>query len=124
LATELLFILPILILILLAFVEYSFLINAETRLAASAREGTRVAALGGSSTDVAAAVTTILGTKLTSDPAFAITVSYPNITSNPGDPVKVVVSAPAKLLVPNYLCVIGFDISKVTLSGVAVMIIE
>lgn len=124
LSTELLLLLPILLLIVLALVEFTFFITAQTRLAAAGREGARVAALGGSKTDVNTAVATVLGAKLTSHADFKVVVSYPSMSNTTGNPVQVVVSAPANILVPNYLSIIGFDLSKVTLTGQATMIVE
>lgn len=122
LSVELLFVLPLLVLLLLALVEFVLLINAEAKVSLASQEGARAAALGGSYSDVQAAVTQVLG----SDVAIqaTINVNYPNGTSSTGDPVQVVVSLPASLLVPNSLSAIGFDVTKITLTQQTTMIIE
>jgi Flp pilus assembly protein TadG len=122
LSTELLFLLPILLVIVLAVVEFAFLLTAETRLTAATREGARVAALGGNSGDVLGAINLILGNNLSSQIQFE--VDYPNGSSNTGDPVQVVVTVPATVMVPNWLRVAGFDLSQTTLASQTTMILE
>jgi Flp pilus assembly protein TadG len=122
LSTELLLLLPILLIFLLALVEITFLIVIEARLASAAREGVRVAARGGDSGDIEAAIALIFGNPATSQVTF--TVTFPSGTDNTGDPVQVVVSTPATAYVPNYLAAVCFDLTGVTLSAQAVMTIE
>jgi hypothetical protein len=121
LTTELLFLLPIVLLLLVALIEFVFLINAETKVTLASREGARVAALGGSTADVEAAITTVLGASVMAQSTFEIT--YPNNDPTTGNPVTVTVSAPAKILVP--LLVIGcFDPDTLLLTGQTTMVIE
>jgi Flp pilus assembly protein TadG len=122
LTAELLFLLPLLLVILLALVEYTYLITGEARLAAASREGARVASLGGTASDVTQAVDRVLGTSLS--PQVQLQVNFPNLSQNTGDPVQVVVSAPSSALAPNYLSVIGFDLSTQTMTAQTVMTIE
>jgi Flp pilus assembly protein TadG len=121
LAMELLFILPFLLLFVLAMVEFTFLITAETRLAAASREGARVAALGGDADDIQAKLDTIFGMQA-SDVTFQ--VAYLNESQNPGDPVRVAVSAVATALVPNYLSIVGFNLKDRVLTAQTVMVVE
>jgi Flp pilus assembly protein TadG len=122
LTTELLFFLPILLVLGLALVEFVTLIAAETRLNAASREGARAAALGGNNGDVLGAINRILGDNLSSQIQFDVT--YPDGNANTGDPVQVIVTVPAALMAPNWLKVAGFDLSQITLAGQATMILE
>ena len=122
LSTELLLLLPILIVFFLAVVEIAFLISLEARLAAASREGARVAARGGDTGDVESAIALIFGNPMTSKVTFV--VSFPNVTQNTGDPVAVKVTAPAILYVPNYLAITGYDLTGQMLSSETVMTIE
>lgn len=121
LTTELLFLLPIVLLLLVALVEFVFLINAETKVTLASREGARVAALGGSTADVEDAIINVLGAAVVAQSTFEIT--YPNDDPTTGNPVTVTVSVPAKILVP--LLVIGcFDPDTLMLTGQTTMVIE
>jgi hypothetical protein len=122
LSTELLLLLPILLIFFVAIVEITFLIVIEARLASAAREGVRVAARGGDSGDIEAAIALIFGDPSKSQVTF--TVNFPNGTNNTGDPVQVIVMAPATAYVPNYLACVGYDLTGQTLTAQAVMTIE
>jgi TadE-like protein len=124
LTTEFLFVLPILLLIVLGLFEFVFLVTAETKLAAASREGARTAALGGSQGDVLGAVVRVLGPNAAVFVDTDALISYPLGTMNTGDPVQVTVAIPAKVLVPNLLFGIGFDVSKKTLSAHTTMVVE
>src|SRR5438445_5624123 len=63
-ALELLFVLPMLLLPVLALGEFALMINAETRIEAATRAGARVASRGGSLNDVDDAVFAVLGDRL------------------------------------------------------------
>jgi hypothetical protein len=114
--------LPILLIFFVAVVEITFLIVIEARLAAAAREGDRVAARGGDSGDIEAAIALIFGDPSKSQVTF--TVNFPNGTNHTGDPVQVIVMTPATAYVPNYLACVGFDLTGQTLTAQAVMTIE
>jgi TadE-like protein len=122
LSAELLLLLPILLIFFVAVVEITFLIVIEARLASAAREGARVAARGGDSGDIEAAIALIFGDPSKSQVTFI--VNFPNGTNNTGDPVQVIVLVPATLYVPNYLACFGFDLTGQTLTAQAVMTIE
>jgi hypothetical protein len=87
----------------------------------ASREGARVAAMGGSTGDVLAAVATVLGADVIAQ--GTVDISYPNNDPTTGNPVQVTVSVPAKILVP--LLVIGcFDPDTLMLTGQTTMVIE
>ena len=121
LSTELLFLLPILLVLLLALLEFTFLINAETKVTLASREGARAAALGGSSDDVLAAITVVLGSNLAAQMQWEI--SYPNNEQTTGNPVQVSVAVPAKAVVP--ILIFGnLDAQTLTIQTQTTMIIE
>lgn len=121
LSMELLFVLPVMLLLVLAMVEMTFLIAAETRLAAASREGARIAALGGDAGDIQDRLDALFGSQ-SSDVAFIVT--FLNDSQNPGDPVQVEVSGTASAFAPNYLKFAGFDLARKTLTARTVMTVE
>lgn len=123
---ELLFLLPFLLVMFLSLVEFSALLVGEAKISAAAREGARVAALGGDEADVEAAVGTVLGTAFAAklDLTKAVTIAYPNTAATTGNPVQVQVCVAGNLLAPNFLCVIGFDLSTKSVCSQTTMMIE
>ena len=121
-AMELLLIFPLMMAIFFGTVEYGLLLAAEARLYNASREGARVAAAGGNLDDVKAAVKTALlaGEQNLVDIQAVLTDSLNN-PLKPGDPVAVMVSAPATTLVPDYLRFIGISICGRCLIGQTVM---
>jgi Flp pilus assembly protein TadG len=122
---ELLFLLPFLLLMFLSLVEFSALLVGEAKVSAAAREGARVAAMGGDAADVQTTVATVLGPGLTAkiDLSTAVTITYPAGMTT-GNPVQVQVCVKGNLLAPNFLCVIGFDLSTKDVCFQTTMMIE
>jgi hypothetical protein len=121
-AVEALLTLPVLVTVVLAVVELSMLSAVQEQLLAASREGGRVAALGGNENDVSQAVQRHLGHGAVS--AARIQLVLRDHSGHPlpsGNPVQVVVSIPAKQVVPDLLRFIGFSIQKQTLTGSTVM---
>jgi hypothetical protein len=125
---ELLLVLPIMMAIFFGTVEYGLLLAAEARLYNASREGARVAAAGGNIDDVrVAARTALLAGEATrvdiqavlTDPP--VTPGRPPTPKPPGSLVAVMVSAPARALVPDYLRFIGISIGHRCLVGQTVM---
>ncbi|MBX9677555.1 MAG: hypothetical protein K2X38_02245 [Gemmataceae bacterium] len=123
---ELLFLLPFLLVMFLSLVEFSALLVGEAKVSAAAREGARVAAMGGNTSDIQAAVGTALGTGITAkiDLSTAVTITYPNTDTTTGNPVQVQVCVAGNLLAPNFLCVLGFDLSTKSVCSQTTMMIE
>src|SRR5262245_39762343 len=121
LSAEFLFVLPILIILVLAMTEYAFLLTGETRLSLASREGAKAAALGGNNGDVLKAINFVLGDQVSALLQYEVT--YPQGTSNTGDPVTVEVTVPGSALAPNFLRIIGFNLAKVTLKAQTTTII-
>jgi hypothetical protein len=121
-AIEALLVLPVLGLIVLGMVELGLLMGLQEQLQAACREGGRVAALGGSEQDVAAAVERHLGGGELSQAQIETVLRYQNgkpVAS--GDPVEVWVSIPATAVVPDLLWFVGFSLEKQTLVARTVM---
>ena len=60
-ALELLFLFPIILALILGMVEFSLLLSVDQQLAVASREGARVAAQGGSASEVETAARLVLG---------------------------------------------------------------
>jgi len=121
-AMELLLILPLMMAIFFGTVEYGLLLAAEARLFNASREGARVAAAGGDSDDVEAAVKAALIAREAELVDIQSLLTDDNDDPlKPGDQVAVMVSAPATTLVPDFLRFIGISISNRCLIGQTVM---
>ena len=121
LAIELLFALPILLAVIFASVQFSLLLSARQQVTMAAREGARIAALGGSDLDVRVAVSKFLGSN------YGVTTYLSDAHGDPvepGDPVTVVVSQPTAAQVPEMLGFIGFSLGDANIVARAVMIRE
>ena len=119
LAIELLFSLPILLAILLATVEFSILLTARQQVTCAAREGARVAALGGSASDIRTNVDRFLGPQVARIEATLTDVNGDPLPS--GEPIQVVVSVPMGRMVPELLGFIGFSLRGQELTARSVM---
>jgi hypothetical protein len=125
LALELLLVLPVFLALLLGMIEFSLLLSARQDVLSASRQGVRVAALGGTETEVRAAVNLVLG------PAFAsvanIEVTLTDSSGEPilpGEPVQVTVELPADSAAPDLLRFIGFSLEGEAIVGRAVMLKE
>ena len=119
LAMELLFALPIMLAVLLAMVEFSILLSARQQVTSAAREAARVAALGGSPTEIRTIVDRFLGPQVAQ-----IEATLNDVNGNPlpsGEPIQVVVSVPMFRMVPELLGFIGFSLRGQELTARAVM---
>lgn len=112
LTIELLFVLPVAVILILAMVEFSMILVARQQVAAASREGGRVAAIGGNQMEIEAAVETFLdgnlsGAMVQSQITDAFGTPIPS-----GGTVTVVVSVPTAQAVPNLLAPFGFSIAN------------
>lgn len=119
LTLELLFVLPLIIAMLLAMVQFSLLLSARQQVSSAAREAARVAALGGGADEIRLTVDRFLG----QDVAYvAATLTNANGDPiHPGEPVEVTVSIPTRVMVPELLGMIGFGLGDARLVSKAVM---
>jgi Flp pilus assembly protein TadG len=117
-AVELLLLLPIVLGLLVAMVEYSMILSIDQQLAVASREGARVASQGGSAVEVEAAARLVLGTGSVNQGAVVTS----QLTDVSGNPVAVQVAiADASTVVPDMLRFVGFSINGTPLAGTAVM---
>ncbi len=122
LAIELLFVLPVLLTVVLATVEFSLWLSAQQQVALASREGARVAAQGGSADDVLQTVQLVLGLNWSS--AAQVQASLNDSDGNPlpaGAPVSVLVTIPAGTVVPDLLVLAGFSIGNEFIASQTVM---
>ncbi len=122
LALEMLLFLPVLLGVLLATVEFSMLLVAEQQVLIASREGARVAAQGGDTTDIQNAVQVFLGNgRLGQATVTAILTDQSGQPIPSGGAVAVSVSLPATQAVPDLLVLLGYSISGDTLVGTTVL---
>lgn len=122
LSTELLLVMPIVLALLLAGVQFAATIAVEARLAHASSQGARVAATNGSHKDVVQAVEKVLGNDLKSHAEICSVLK--DTLGNPlpsGAPVQVTVKVPAACAVPDLLRFIGYSIRGKILLGSTVM---
>ncbi len=115
LALELLLILPILLLLILAMVQFSLTIHARQQLVAASREGCRIAALGGDLGEVERTVRRTLGNGRLADADIELTdESGKSIEAGQavptGEAVAVWLRLPTVHAVPDLLRFMGYSI--------------
>jgi Flp pilus assembly protein TadG len=115
-SVELLMLLPVLIAVIAAGVEFSMLLAVRQQLTAASREGARVAALGGDEQAVKDAVWHTLGSGNTA--TAEVTVVVP---PNSGDPAEVWIQLSATAAVPDLLRYVGYSIRGETITVRTVM---
>ncbi len=117
-----LFVLPVLLAFLFGMIEFSMLLMSRQQLLTASREGARIAALGGSASDVEQGTRLFLGTgslaQATVDVILTDSSGQPVVT---GGPVGVIVSLPANQAAPDLLVFLGFSLQKETITAQTVM---
>jgi Flp pilus assembly protein TadG len=128
-----LLVLPVFLVLLLAFVELTSIVLVEERLAAASIQGARVASQGGTLADVQAAVDNYFGpgtlkdnyvlnlTQNTTATASAISETIDPTLVSSGQPVRVIVKVEAGKVVPDLLRLVGFELSDHVLVGQTVL---
>ena len=125
-AAELIFVLPILMLVVFALVEMSLILAAERKLSEVSGVVARTGSLGGTDADMTAVMKSALGgagTMWADHAHHAVTPTKPE-DRHPGTPLTVVVTLPARYVGPNLLRSIGSDLAGATLVGRTVIVIE
>ncbi len=112
---ELLLVLPILLIVVLAAVQFSLTLYARQQLVAASREGCRVAALGGNLSEVEGTIRRTLGNGRLADVDIELTDETGKPLSDgmilpSGDSVAVWLRLPTVHVVPNLLRFIGYSI--------------
>ncbi len=121
-ALELLLVLPVLLSLLVAMVEFSLLLVARQQLAGASREAARVAAQGGDLAAVQAAASLYLGTgNLANAQVLANLTDEGGMPLPSGAPVVVTVQVPATQAAPDLLAFVGLSLMDETLSAQTVM---
>lgn len=119
---ELLFVLPLLLAVLLGTVEFSLWLTAQQQVALAGREGARVAATGGSETEILDAVRVTLGeARFTQATVTAVLTDELGNPVATGDPVSVRVLLPVRYVVPDLLAFVGLSIRSQVLVSQTVM---
>lgn len=126
LAVELLLFLPILLILVLAMVQFSMTLHARQQLVAASREGCRIAALGGSLSEVEQTVRRTLGNGKLADADIELTdeKGTPILAGTPvftGDSVSVWLRLPTHHVVPDLLRFMGYSIKNDELVARTVM---
>ncbi|MFO0813768.1 MAG: TadE/TadG family type IV pilus assembly protein [Gemmatales bacterium] len=115
LAFELLLILPIILLLILAMVQFSLTLHARQQLVAASREGCRIAALGGNLTEVERTIKRTLGNGRLADADIEVTDESGAVISEgqtvpSGESIAVWLRLPTAHVVPDLLRFIGYTI--------------
>lgn len=123
---ELLLLFPVLLVLILAAVEFGMLLHARQQLIAASREGCRVAAVGGTQEDVAEMVRQVLGPGRLGDAEVHLTLADGTPVASPseiptGEAVAVWVRLPARYAVPDLLRFIGYSLRDDQIIGRTVM---
>jgi hypothetical protein len=120
---ELILVLPVLLMLLAAMVQFCLLLNTREQFLAASRAGARAAAQGRSDAEAEAAARRVLG----SGRLEAAQVRIGRVAADPlhpeagGDRVEVVVSAPSSAVVPNLLSWAGFSLGDRELAAATIM---
>jgi Flp pilus assembly protein TadG len=112
-ALELLLVLPLLLTLLFAMIQFSLLLSSRQVMLAASQEGARVAAQGGDAAEVETATRRVLGNGALSQARVVVQVT--DSSGNPlpsGDPVTVCVQLNADQAAPNLLRFIGLNIQE------------
>jgi hypothetical protein len=122
-ALELLFTLPILLVLLLAMVEFSLLLTARQQLLCASREAARVACQGGDTDEVCATVRRVLGPGRLGDAAVDVRRfrEDPRHPTDGRDRVEVRVRVPATHAAPDLLGWVGVSLRNLELVACTVM---
>ena len=123
---ELLLLLPVLLVLVLAAVEFGMLLQARQQLVAASREGGRVAAVGGTHQDVEELTRRVLGSGRLGDAEIQLTFEdgtplLPGQTVPTGAAVAVWIRLPARHAVPDLLRFIGYSLKDDEIVGRTVM---
>ena len=117
-AVELMLLLPVVLGIVMGMIEYSLMLSTDQQLAVASREGARVAAQGGTSTEVEASARLALGHGSLQKRAVVVS----QLSDVSGSPVTVAVTvADAATVIPDLLRFLGLSIKNHPLAGSTVM---
>ncbi len=119
---ELLFVLPLLLIVVLATVEFSLWLTAQQQVTLASRAGARAAARGGDQNDVQLAVQQVLGPNWSNVAQVNAALTDDNGQPLPsGSPLVVQVLVPAGNVVPDLLVLAGISIQSEIIASQTVM---
>ncbi len=126
LAVELLFALPVLLILVVGMIEFSMVLSVRFQLLTASQQGARVAAQGGSDDEVKTTVKNALGTGRVADAEVFIDRSAedPQNPQNGRARVQVCVVVNAGHVVPDLLVWAGIGFRNINLTGCTVMNLE
>jgi len=122
-SVELIFVLPILLLVVFALVELSLLLAAERKLTEVSAVVARTGSLGGTDAEMTAVMKAALGPKWADNAELKVSPTHADDRLQ-GTTLEVTVSLPAKYAGPNLLRSIGINLTEATLVGRTVIVIE
>ena len=122
-SAEVLFVLPVLLLIVFALVELSLLLAAERKLAEVSGVVARTGSLGGTTEDMEAVMKSAAGEKWKDQVVLKVAPENPKDRIQ-GRQLDVTVTLPARYAGPNLLRSIGIDLTGATLVGRTVIVVE
>lgn len=122
LSMELLLVAPLLLILMLAMVEYGLYYMARELVVNAARDAARVAATGGTQEDIEQAVRLRLG----SGPLGQVKIDVLDLEADDSSQpyqkaVAVVISLPAENAVPDLLRIIGFSVQNRSITAQTVL---
>jgi len=129
-ALEFLFLFPLFLGLVLAFVEFTTIIRCEEKLCRASHAGSKAASRGATRAEIAEAAGLALGSGTLGehsrvevsrvvrgpDGDYLVSVAHPEVLP-PGTPVVVTVEAPTAKVVPNFLRAVGLDLCGEHLTG-------
>jgi hypothetical protein len=125
LTLELLFVMPVLLIVLLGTIQFSLMLAVEQQLETASRAGARAAALGADATTVEVVVRQVLGPgKLQSAQVLSVLTDDNGQPLPAGQPVTVLVALKSGSAVPDLLPFAGLSLARQLLVGRTVMIKE
>jgi Flp pilus assembly protein TadG len=105
LTVELILVLPILVIVLVAMVQFSVVLAARQQLLAASREGARVGARGGNESEITGTVRQALGSSSMADATVTcqILADDPKNAGPGRECVQVTIQVPTQRVVPGFL---------------------
>lgn len=118
---EVLILLPIVVAVSVAVIEFGMYVGWQQRFAAATRDAVRVAAVGGTEDEVRDILRAHLSDGILNQATVTILIEDGGVPRPTGSPVLVRVEINAAILVPDLLRFVGFTIRTESIAGQAVM---
>lgn len=118
-AIEILLLLPVLVILVMAFIQFALHLRATQKVEHAVSVAVRVAARGGDEGQVTAALSSVLGNVIVEKSIIHV-ASCDSDMSTDSHLIEVKIRVPANLLVPDLLSVIGAGLNGKLLEGRAI----